>query len=134
MCIWKVAPEDRLCKYCSYVKGCEVRLIYGKKVGVSEHLDEYVSAMNDIVGGNIIRRSRDKRLVWGRYLVSYKLSLDGFSNMSIGRMLGLDRCSIIHALAMVGEMMNSPMMYLKEMEIWDNFNKKIEYESMEHDS
>ncbi len=126
MCIWKVAPEDRMCKYCTYVRGCEVRLIYGKKVGVSEHLDEYVRVMGEVVGGDILKRSRAREMVWGRYLVAYKLSLEGFSNRSIGEMLGLDRVSIIHALEMVGGMMEHPMMFLKEMNIWDKFNDSLE--------
>lgn len=115
-----------MCKYCTYVRGCEVRLIYGKKVGVSEHLDEYVRVMGEVVGGDILKRSRAREMVWGRYLVAYKLSLEGFSNRSIGDMLGLDRVSIIHALEMVGGMMVHPMMFLKEMNIWDKFNDSLE--------
>ena len=125
MCIWNVKPDERHCRYCTYVKGCEVRLIYGKKVGVSDNFEAFVTTMNEVVGGDILSRSRNTVLVWGRYLVAYKLSLEGFSEKSIGKMLGLDRVSIIHALRRVGEMMASPMMYLKEMEIWDTFNESL---------
>lgn len=125
MCIWKVEPEDRHCQYCSYILGCEKRLVNGKRIGESEYLEEYLMAMSAEVGANILEKSRRARIVWGRYLLAYQLSLDGFSDKSIGNMVGLDRTTVIHAMKEVKKMIKSPWMYPSETEMWINFKTRI---------
>lgn len=125
MCIWKVSEEDRLCEYCSYRKGCEKYPIKRLPDGMAGW---YVSVMCEIVGGNILEKSRKWNLVWGRNIVAYSLANKGFSLSKIGGYLGMDHSTVLHCRRQVEQMLKAPCMYRAETEIWNIFNKAIENE------
>ena len=126
MCIWEVEPEKRHCRYCSYVKGCEERKIYGKFVGISPRLDEYVSAMNGLAGMEVLSHTRKRPAVYGRYMLAFQLYVDGFSEKSIGDMLGLDRTTVIYSLKKMSDVIGSPLLYPDITELWIQFRTIIE--------
>lgn len=126
MCIWEVREENRHCEYCSYRQGCEKYPVRTLPDGMAGW---YIETMSEIVGENILSRSRKRELVWGRNIVAYKLVKKGFSLYQIGGYLGVDHCTVIHCRKQVELMLKSPSMYRMEMRIYERFNKKIEYEN-----
>lgn len=125
MCIWQVSEEERHCEYCSYRKGCEKYPVRTLPDGMAGW---YISVMCEIVGGDILDRSRKWDLVWGRNIVAYRLVKNGFSLSKVGEYLGMDHSTILHCKRQVERMLKAPCMYRMETEIWEMFNKKIGYE------
>lgn len=126
MCIWQVSEEDRHCEYCSYRKGCEK---YPAKTLPDGMAGWYISEMSEIVGRNILERSREWYMVWGRNMVAYCLIKKGCSLQKVGEYLGMDHSTVSHCKRQVERMMKAPCMYRMETAIWEKFKKKIEYEN-----
>lgn len=110
--------------YPSFCKGAP--LPYGKKqlaaLGYSyESAERCIEAMSKVVGTDILVRSRDKILVYARYMVSYYLREFGFSYHEIGNFLNMNHATIIHGVKMIKEMLSYPQMYQEETEIWQKF-------------
>lgn len=125
MCIWKVSESDRRCEYCSYRGGCE-RYPKGKeKEDVRSVAERYVEAMSDIVGQNILIRTRSILLVWARNMVAYQLRLEGYSVTAVGECLGLNHSTVTHCASRMKEMLERPKMYAKEARIWTEFQKRL---------
>lgn len=89
----------------------------------------YVSVMSEIVGRNILERSRKWDMVWGRNIVAYYLVKKGCSLPKVGEYLGMDHSTILHCKRQVERMLKAPCMYRMETEIWEMFNKRILYEN-----
>lgn len=116
MCIWEVAPEKRHCEFCTYLGGCEY---------LPERSVDYVSLMSQIVGEDILKRTREPKLAYSRYFVAYKMHQKGFSTVEIGRMFNLDYSTIIHGIKKVEEMLHYPCFYEEEMVIWKKFQESL---------
>lgn len=142
MCIWKVAAEDRLCDFCTYVDGCESRPIVVEEKKEEELTEEepipevpdaekheiwwtYVHLMNGIVGEDIRSRRRKALVVWARNFVAYQLHLDGYSLNKIGYVINRDHATVVHALEGVKNVLVFHRAYPREMEIWNKFQKMI---------
>ena len=120
MCIWPVKASDRQCNYCTYV-GCE-RHAHRLK---DKRANRYVKVMSDIVGANILLKSRKQILVWARNMVAYQLRLDGYSLPAIGRLLDLDHSTVVYCEQQVRRMLLAPSMYEDESEVWEEFQKQL---------
>ena len=120
MCIWPVKASERQCKYCNYV-GCERHPDRIK----DKRANRYVKLMSDIVGANILLKSRKQILVWARNMVAYQLRLDGYSLPAIGRLLDLDHSTVVHCEQQVRRMLLAPSMYEDEAEVWEEFQKQL---------
>ena len=120
MCIWPVKASERQCKYCNYV-GCERHPDRIK----DKSANRYVKLMSDIVGANILLKSRKQMLVWARNMVAYQLRLDGYSLQAIGRLLDLDHSTVVHCEQQVRRMLLAPSMYEDEAEVWEEFQKQL---------
>jgi len=120
MCVWKVAEQDRLCKYCSYRGGCER---YESKPFYEIRGQYYIRIMNGIINDDILRKSRKKRLVWGRYIVAYQMRKEGYQLVEIAKCLGLMHCTIVHSVHCVEDMLKMPGMYQYEMGLWEYFQE-----------
>lgn len=120
MCIWPVKASERKCNYCTYV-GCER---HASKVK-DKRADRYVKVMSDVVGANILMKSRKAHLVWARNMVSYQLRLDGYSLYTIGRLLDLDHATVLHCERQVKRMLERPSMYEREVKIWEEFQNQL---------
>ena len=124
MCIWPVKKEDRRCEYCCYLGGCEeYDPVYDKRV--FRKAERYISLMNDILGCDIMGRSRSQEMVWGRNIVMYMLRRDGFIYSDIGEALNKNHSTVIHAVRQVEDMLRYPRIYEEEYGIWKRFNKNI---------
>lgn len=126
MCIWKVAEEDRRCEYCSYKGGCEtfpdaqiMNIVPGSV------LFERASIMNELIGDNVLRRTRRANVVWARNMLCYSLFADGYGYSGIGRAVGLDHASVIHCVRRAKEMLRNPSMYGPEMAIWQKYSNLL---------
>lgn len=119
-CIWPVKASERQCKYCNYV-GCERHPDRLR----DKRANRYVKLMSDIVGANILLKSRKQILVWARHMVAYQLRLDGYSFHSIGRLLDLDHSTVVHCEQQVRRMILAPSMYKDESEVWKEFQKQL---------
>lgn len=123
MCVWKVEPEDRQCQFCSYRRGCER---YPIIIKMDEQVaGRYVDAMKEVVGFDVLERTRRQVVVWARNLVAFRLHLDGYSFAAIGRLLGIHHATVLHACRHVDEMLEHPNWYRKECEIWTKFQEKL---------
>lgn len=119
-CIWKVAEEDRHCEYCSYAEGCEKRPV--RRVNLKEY---YIDSMSKILGSDMLTRCRDAEYVWARYIVSYQMSIDGYSRSVIGKLMGLDHSTITHGIRKIEEMLAHPCFYVKENKIWKKYREAL---------
>lgn len=125
-CIWKVAPEDRRCEFCCYKGGC---VMHGerKSVKLPDLIDDYRLAMLDVIGCDILERSRKRNVVLGRSIVIYYLCKSGFRPSEIGDAIGLERTTVIHARDQIGFIIGHPDAFKLEMVYVDKFLKKINY-------
>ena len=110
--------------YPSFCKGAP--LPYSKKqladLGYSyESAERCIEMMSEVVGTDILVRSRDKILVYARYMVAYYLREFGFSYHEIGNFLNMNHATIIHGVKMIKEMLSYPQMYQEETKIWQKF-------------
>lgn len=122
MCIWKVNKEDRHCEFCSYMKGCEKRIVGDVPEGPA---GAYVFAMNEILGKNIMERCRKRDLVWGRSMVLYRLTNDGMSQRLAGEIFGIDHSTVHHCVEQVKAMLKNPSYYFVEYSVWNQFINKV---------
>lgn len=81
--------------------------------------------MNEIIGMDVLGRSRETKLVWARYIMAYQLRIDGFRYTTIGKMLNMHHASVIHGVASINLMLCSPTAYPLEKEIFDRFTRDI---------
>lgn len=120
-CAWNVAAEDRLCQYCIYDWGCVLRS--------SRHTlpskDDYVKAMNDIMGYDVRTPGRHRERVMCRYMVAFQMTEDGFKSTEIGNTVGLNRSTISHGVSTVRHILSHPQWYFEESEIWEKYKKSI---------
>jgi len=121
-CIWDVAPEKRRCVYCSFGGGCPKRAAAKEPYLPAE---EYVEAMNEIVGVDIRRKTRKRPWPQWRFLVAYQMAHDGFSHSKIGEALGIDRCTVLYGVSAIANVMDLPQVYPYEMSIWEEYQKSI---------
>ena len=121
MCIWEVEESKRLCEFCSYRGGCEV--YPGEKN--DERPKYYIEVMSLIVGCDILQKSRNQTLVWARNMVAYRLRLDGYSLIKIGRIMGLNHTTILNSERQVKRMLERPSMYGRECDLWQRFCEEI---------
>lgn len=124
MCIWKVAECDRLCQYCSYRDGCEVYPTIDVP-NADELYAKYKEIMMSVTGIDIGVMCRRSEYVYTRYFVVHRLYIDGVSPREIERVVGLDRCTTIHARKKVEYILKHRSMFLKENKIYEEFIKKI---------
>lgn len=124
-CIWKVTESDRRCEYCSYRGGCERYPEGIEKEDVRRVADRYVRVMSDIVGQDILVRTRSSLLVWARNMVAYQLRSEGYPVVSVGNCLGINHSTVTHSSSRVREMLKRPKMYVREARIWTEFQKQL---------
>lgn len=124
-CIWKTSVEDRRCEYCSYRGGCERYPKGVEKEDVRSVADRYVRAMSEIVGQDILMRTRSSLLVWARNMVAYQMRLEGYSVTAVGDRLGLNHSTVTHCKSRVEEMLSHPMFYPRETRIWQKFKETL---------
>lgn len=115
-CIWKIAEEDRLCQYCVWWGGCETRPLTLKSAP-----EEYVGAMNEMMGFDITARDRHLEYTYARYMVAYLMFKDGFSHPEIAKALRRDRATVVHALSVWRSVLEMPRAYQKEIEIYNKY-------------
>ena len=127
MCVWKVRKEDRLCNFCTYYDGCEKR---PKVVWPRGIAGEYMKAMFDASGINVLEMCRRKEVVWARNMVMYKLCMTGMSLSKVGEYFGMDHSSVWYCKNQVKTMLDYPMIYVDELELWVKFNEQLEYEDL----
>lgn len=125
MCIWKVAERDRRCEFCSYRGGCEKYPEGIAKEDVRSVADRYVKAMSEIVGQDILMKTRSSLLVWARNMVAYQMRLEGYSVTAVGDRLGLNHSTVTHCKSRVEEMLSHPMFYPRETRIWQKFKETL---------
>lgn len=122
MCIWKVNASERNCDYCSYRGGCES---YEKVTPVEEAGAVYVSVMNELLGRDILERSRERELVWARYMVCYRLIEDGYTLGKTGKFMNLDHATVLHGKRQVANMLEMPQMFREEIGLWKKFTELL---------
>jgi len=123
MCIWKVAQEDRRCEFCSYYGECEAHEA-SPPVDVVGAI--YCEAMGGIIARDVRDKTRERNVVWARYMVFWQLTKDGFSLTEVGDFMGFDHTTVLHGRNQIETMLEMPKMYPTEARIWEKFQKSIE--------
>lgn len=96
--------------------------------GPIDRSEEYIRVMSELLGVDIMSRSRKNNVVWGRFMIMYCMRKDGLTLMHIGRALGRDHTTVIHGINMVNDMLHMPKMYPEEIRLWQQFLKIIKDE------
>ena len=120
MCIWKVAAEDRHCEFCIYNGECERP---GRK-NFNEDFERVLSAMQkQFPGEALLSRSRDRQLVWARYIMMDQLRSMGYTCTLIGAGLNMNHATVVYGTKEIDKMHNNPGMYPIEYDIWEKFQQ-----------
>ena len=69
--------------------------------------------------------SRKANDVWGRTMVAYQMSMEGFTTIEIGRQMMKDHATIIHYRNKMMDVFAYPEGFRDILEIWDKFQKRI---------
>lgn len=119
-CIWKVSEDDRLCRYCTRIVKCT-----SVKRDCVLKSTEYVEAMNTLVGSDIRKRGNYWKVARCRFMVMYRMSLDGFSQDVIGEAVCRARCLVSYANSVMADFLSVPWSYPWEMEMWQKYEETI---------
>lgn len=124
MCVWKLAPEQRLCMYCNYHGGCESRSnVLADRT--AETFAKYRDTMNEMMGEDVFRRCRQRNLRLGRHIVIYRMMYDGIPPEKICKLAGLHRTTMYHSYHFMETVFEHPTWYKYEMKVYDDFVKRI---------
>lgn len=119
-CVWNVKVEDRLCRYCTRSARCVSALMNGILPS-----KQYVEVMNELVGEDITKKGRHWRLAHPRFMVMYKMYLDGFNQNCIADVVKRERCTIVHGCYAVRTFLDVPNSYVWEVELWNKYEETI---------
>lgn len=119
MCIWNTPVEDRHCEYCSYPDCRDIRTV------LQEREELYIGVMSDIIGYNVLARTRKRAAAWARAMIAYQLRRDGSTLYRIGAVLGINHATVVYALKNVNRMLDHPRMFPLESNVWREFQERI---------
>lgn len=119
-CIWKVAAEDRRCRFCTWEGGCARR-----KARSRVSRQTYLSVMNDIVGRDICGSQNSWHISHYRFMVAYQMMRDGFSQYEIASLIGKNRTTVSYGISAIRDMLTLPQVYVEEAEVWGKYTKQI---------
>lgn len=122
-CVWKVSPKDRMCGYCVLRQGCKIRLIPRKTA--EEACGKYVRFVFAVTGVNPLEDTRKRMAVWGRNMIAFQLSLDGFVQDDIARALNKNRSTVTHAISSMQSAIDHPNQYFDEVSCWNRFRELV---------
>lgn len=94
----------------------------------------YIDVMSKIVGSDILQKSRNQTIVWARNMVAYCLRLDGLSLEKVGKILNLNHSTILYCERQVKRMLDRPVMYYRECELWQKFQNELSLNTVYHES
>ena len=87
--------------------------------------DYYLRTMSEVVGFDVMNRSRRNDALWARYIVLYQLLEDGWNTTRAGGVFGLDHSTVSNAKIRVLQMLDMPGMYRHEYELYRDFKHRI---------
>lgn len=88
--------------------------------------NRYIETMNDLLGGEIRSRSRRHDLSWGRFIVADALQARlGFTASAAAQFLDRDHSTSVHWKRNIKTMLEYPVMYAYENELYIDFNSRI---------
>ena len=122
-CVWKLNREDRKCGYCTMRQRCKSRVL--PKDIASDVGRDYVAIMREVTGIDPLGGTRKREFVWARNLIAYQMYRDGFRQEDIGAAIGRDRCTVVHCVRSVEDMLDNPGLFRKEMGVWLKFKGKL---------
>lgn len=122
-CVWKVSPRDRMCGYCVLRQGCKVRLI--PRHGAEDACKKYVEFVWAVTGVNPLENTRKRMAVWGRNMIAYQLSLDGFVQDDIAKAVKKNRSTVTHSISSMQMALDSPNQFFNEVSCWNQFRKLV---------
>ena len=80
-------------------------------------------AATKVCGQGILTGARDFRLVMGRRMIAYQMRKEGYSYMSIGRLLVRHHASVIHMVKMMEDILH--YQWDMEMGYWRQFQNEL---------
>ena len=122
-CVWKVSPKDRMCGYCVLRQGCKVRST--PRHGAEDACKKYVKFVWAVTGVNPLENTRKRMAVWGRNMIAYQLSLDGFVQEDIAKAVKKNRSTVTHSISSMQAALDSPNQYFNEVSCWNQFRRLV---------
>ena len=120
-CIWNVpGKEDRKCQYCTWDRGCSVRVAKTRSLPAEEYFD----VMNKVAGVDVIKNN-SWLIAHYRFMIAYAMRMDGFRLAEIGGLMGKDHSTISHGIKALGDMLSLPEIYADEVAVWREYQKQI---------
>lgn len=125
MCIWKVEPADRHCKYCSYFGGCEERVTERERKFEIDKTNA-LNAMGEIIPDDLVHPCRRTNVVWARYMVEYYLHSLGYSLKKVARVFHRgSHASVVKSEREVSRMLEFPDYFEEESKMWARFQENL---------
>lgn len=122
-CIWNVAEQDRRCEYCSFTDGCDCRR-WSRLEPIEGRARKFIRIMSDILGDDVLKKTKSRPFVWGRFIIAYELRQEGYLYEQIGRVLTLNHSTVVYGVIRVEELLRSTGVSLEEERIlWQKFLK-----------
>lgn len=81
--------------------------------------------MATVTGRPVEPKMRDSFNAWSRAIIAYSLASEGYSEMTIGRVLSRDHSSVNHMKKNVSHALSYPKMYEDIVERYQNFQTAL---------
>jgi hypothetical protein len=89
--------------------------------GAEDACKKYVKFVLAVTGVNPLENTRKRMAVWGRNMIAYQLSLDGFVQEDIAKAVKKNRSTVTHSISSMQAALDSPNQYFNEVSCWNQF-------------
>ena len=86
---------------------------------------QLIQAVSKVIGEDVSLKSRDFFQVWARAFVIYELSLEGWHNSEIGRVMAKDHSTIYHTIQKMNDVLAYPNQYRDIIRKYEQFKNSI---------
>lgn len=82
--------------------------------------------MERVIGMPIPNRGKESVYSWARKMLGFQMSLDGYGDTAIGRLMGRDHSSVYFYRRSMKDALSLPDQYADIVETWNTFQKLIQ--------
>ena len=86
--------------------------------------DQLVRVANETLAENILRKTKEHKVVVGRWMVAYQMKKEGHTYSSIARLMRKNHSTIIYMIKMMENVFDYPQYFKLEQAYWIEFNRK----------
>lgn len=127
-CVWNVKVSDRLCGCCTIKGFCDQRIRPVRSA--AESGARYIGIVKEVTGVDPLVMTRKSEAVWARNIVAYQMSLDGFIQEEIGKVIEKNRATVVNCIQNMKAALKCPNQYPKEVDAWNKFRERLSLEKI----